>query len=102
LDFPEGGTNHGDRRFLRREGTMEILWYIVVGAIVGLIARLLLPGRDPIGIIGTILLGIVGAVVGGLLWQALFEKQVGWIGSILAAMVLLFIYRKMTYGRRTV
>jgi uncharacterized membrane protein YeaQ/YmgE (transglycosylase-associated protein family) len=81
---------------------MEILWYIVVGAIVGLIARLLLPGRDPIGIIGTILLGIVGAVVGGLLWQALFEKQVGWIGSILAAMVLLFIYRKMTYGRRTV
>ena len=81
---------------------MEILWYIVVGAIVGLIARLLLPGRDPIGIIGTILLGIVGAVVGGLLWQALFEKQVGWIGSILAAMLLLFIYRKMTYGRRTV
>ncbi|HVM35749.1 MAG TPA: GlsB/YeaQ/YmgE family stress response membrane protein [Actinomycetota bacterium] len=81
---------------------MEILWYIVVGAIVGLIARLLLPGRDPIGIIGTILLGIVGAIVGGLVWQALFEKQVGWIGSILAAMLLLFIYRKMTYGRRTV
>lgn len=78
---------------------MEILWFIVVGAIVGLIARLLLPGRDPIGIIGTILLGIVGAIVGGFIWQALFEKQAGWIGSILAAMLVLFIYRKMTYGR---
>ncbi len=81
---------------------MEILWYIVVGAIVGLIARFLLPGRDPIGIIGTILLGIVGAILGGFIWQALFERQVGWIGSILAAMLVLFIYRKMTYGRRTV
>jgi uncharacterized membrane protein YeaQ/YmgE (transglycosylase-associated protein family) len=75
--------------------------YIVVGLIVGLVARLLLPGRDPIGILGTILLGIVGAVVGGFLWEKLFgeNRGVSWIGSVLVAMLLLWIYRKMTYGR---
>ncbi|HVL63722.1 MAG TPA: GlsB/YeaQ/YmgE family stress response membrane protein [Actinomycetota bacterium] len=81
---------------------MEILWFIVVGAIVGALARLLLPGRDPIGIIGTILLGIVGALIGGFIWQAVFDKQVGWIGSIIAAMLVLWIYRRMTYRRTTV
>ncbi|MEA2506924.1 MAG: hypothetical protein QOH48_1542 [Actinomycetota bacterium] len=75
--------------------------YIVVGLIVGLLARLLLPGRDPIGILGTILLGIVGAVVGGFLWEKLFgeNRGVSWIGAVLVAMLLLWIYRKMSYGR---
>jgi uncharacterized membrane protein YeaQ/YmgE (transglycosylase-associated protein family) len=75
--------------------------YIVVGLIVGLLARLLLPGRDPIGILGTILLGIVGAIVGGFLWEKLFgeNRGVSWIGAVLVAMLLLWIYRKMTYGR---
>jgi uncharacterized membrane protein YeaQ/YmgE (transglycosylase-associated protein family) len=84
---------------------VEIIVYIVVGLIVGVIARLLLPGPDPIGIIGTIVVGIVGAIVGGYLWRAIFGNSGGveWIGSILVAMALLWIYRRMVAGRgRTV
>ena len=82
---------------------MEILAYIVVGIIVGVLARLLLPGRDPIGIVGTLVVGIVGAIVGGYAWRAAFgnTRGVEWIGSIIVAMVLLWIYRQVTY-RRTV
>ena len=78
-----------------------IIVYILVGLVVGFLARLLLPGRDPIGILGTIVLGIIGALVGGFLWEAIFgeNRGVSWIGSVLVAMLLLFIYRKMTYGR---
>jgi uncharacterized membrane protein YeaQ/YmgE (transglycosylase-associated protein family) len=78
---------------------MEILWFVLVGLLVGAIARLLLPGRDPIGIIGTILLGIAGALVGGLVMQALFNRGVGIIGAIIFAMILLWAYRRMTYRR---
>ena len=82
----------------------EILLYILVGLVVGVLARLLMPGRDPIGIIGTIIVGIVGAVIGGYLWRALFgnTEDIEWIGSIIVAMLLLWIYRRMTLGRRTV
>jgi uncharacterized membrane protein YeaQ/YmgE (transglycosylase-associated protein family) len=63
----------------------------------------LLPGRDPIGIVGTILVGIVGAIVGGYLWRAAFGNSNGveWIGSIIVAMALLALYRKMAMGRST-
>ena len=79
----------------------EFLVFILVGLVVGIVARLLMPGRDPIGIVGTIVVGIVGAIIGGYLWIAAFGNSEGpeWIGSIVAAMVLLFLYRKMTYGR---
>ena len=82
----------------------EILLYVLVGLVVGVLARLLMPGRDPIGIIGTILVGIVGAIVGGYLWRAVFgdSEDIEWIGSIIVAMLLLWIYRRMTIGRRTV
>jgi uncharacterized membrane protein YeaQ/YmgE (transglycosylase-associated protein family) len=81
----------------------EFLVFLLVGLIVGVIARLLIPGPDPIGILGTIVVGIVGAIAGGYLWRALFEnsKGVEWIGSILVAMGLLFVYRKLSYGRGT-
>ncbi len=82
---------------------MGIISYLVVGLIVGLLARLLIPGRDPIGIIGTILVGIIGAIVGGYVWEALFGENEGvaWIGSIIVAMLLLLIYRRLAVGRRT-
>jgi uncharacterized membrane protein YeaQ/YmgE (transglycosylase-associated protein family) len=78
-----------------------IIWLLIVGLIVGAIARLLLPGRDPIGIFGTIVLGIVGSFVGGFL-QNLIQYHtvsihsfhpVGLLGSIIGAFVLLLILR---------
>lgn len=82
---------------------MNILWLIVVGAVIGIVARFLMPGRDPIGFVGTILLGIVGAVLGGWLWDAFMPNNdnegVAVFAGIVMAMVLLFIYRKVTYGR---
>lgn len=80
---------------------MEILYYILIGLVVGLLARLLLPGRDPIGILGTIIVGILGAVVGGYLAGAVFEETEGvdWIASIVVAIGLLLLYRRITAGR---
>ncbi|MET0662342.1 MAG: GlsB/YeaQ/YmgE family stress response membrane protein, partial [Ilumatobacteraceae bacterium] len=52
----------------------SILGYIVVGLVVGLLARLLVPGRDPIGLLGTLVIGIVGAVLGGWLAGAFFRE----------------------------
>lgn len=79
----------------------ELLVFLLVGLVVGIIARALMPGHDPIGILGTILVGCVGAVIGGYLWAALFGDTEGveWIGSILMAVALLWIYRKMAMGR---
>lgn len=80
---------------------MGIFAYIIVGLIVGALARLLMPGRDPIGVIATIAIGVIGAIVGGYAWRAVFGDGGGveWIGSILVAMALLFVYRQMTYGK---
>jgi uncharacterized membrane protein YeaQ/YmgE (transglycosylase-associated protein family) len=74
---------------------------IVIGLIVGLIARLLVPGRDSIGLLGTILLGIVGSFVGGFLQQLIQFHHLevthfaatGIIGSIIGAIILLLILR---------
>jgi uncharacterized membrane protein YeaQ/YmgE (transglycosylase-associated protein family) len=78
-----------------------IVVLVVIGFIVGLIARLLVPGRDNIGLLGTILLGIVGSFVGGFLWELVEYHtietsqfhSVGIIGSIIGAVVVLLILR---------
>ena len=84
---------------------MSILLTIIIGAIVGALAKFVMPGKDPGGIIITILLGIAGSFVAGMLGQAL-----GWYGagdgpgiiaSIIGAVILLAIYRAVA-GRRTV
>ena len=80
-----------------------ILTWIIVGAIVGVIARFLVPGPDPLGWVGTIVLGIVGSFVGGFLANLIFAGQAsvqpaGWIGSIIGAIIVLAIYR-YTQGR---
>lgn len=73
---------------------MEIVVTLVVGLIVGAIAKFLMPGNDPGGWIMTIVLGIAGSFVGSLIAGALgMAGPVGWIGSILGAMLLLFAYR---------
>jgi uncharacterized membrane protein YeaQ/YmgE (transglycosylase-associated protein family) len=83
---------------------MSILWTIIVGLVVGAIAKLLMPGRDPGGFIITILLGIAGSFLAGWGGRAAGIYQPGevpgFIMSVLGAIVLLFIYR-MIQKRRT-
>lgn len=78
---------------------LSIIGWIVFGLIVGVIAKLLMPGQDPGGIVATALLGIAGALVGGFLARGL-----GWYGpgdvagylmSIVGAMLILFLYRRL-------
>lgn len=82
---------------------MAILSWILFGLVVGIIAKLLMPGRDPGGFIVTILLGIAGAMVGGFLGRAMGLYQegeaAGWIMSILGAIVLLALYRMLVRRR---
>jgi len=73
-----------------------ILGYVFGGLVIGLLARLIKPGADPMGWIMTILLGIVGAVIGG--WASSNFGLGGimtWVVAILAAIVLLFVYEAM-------
>ena len=85
---------------------MSIIWAIVIGLLVGIVAKFLMPGRDPGGFIVTALLGIVGAVVATFLGQALglyaAGQSAGFIASVIGAILVLFIYNLVTRGRRTV
>jgi uncharacterized membrane protein YeaQ/YmgE (transglycosylase-associated protein family) len=85
------------------EGPLTWLYLILAGLVVGMIARLLLPGRDPIGFFGTLIVGVVGTLLGGYLWIAVVGGEdsngIEFIPGVLTAMILLWIYRKATYGR---
>ena len=76
---------------------MYVLWMIVVGLIVGALAKLVMPGRDPGGIIITMLLGIAGSMVAGFLGRAVGWYRegdpVGFIASVIGAVILLAVYR---------
>jgi uncharacterized membrane protein YeaQ/YmgE (transglycosylase-associated protein family) len=76
---------------------MEIIWMLIVGLVVGALAKLLMPGRDPGGLIVTSLIGIAGALIAGLVGRSLgwyrIDEGPGIIASILGAMFLLFLYR---------
>ena len=82
---------------------MGILAWILSGLVIGVIAKLLMPGRDPGGFIITILLGIAGALVGGFIGRAMgFYGQgqsAGWLMSILGAVILLALYRMVAPRR---
>jgi uncharacterized membrane protein YeaQ/YmgE (transglycosylase-associated protein family) len=82
--------------------SMGFFSWILAGLVIGAVARFLLPGRDPIGCLATIGLGILGAIVGGYVWTELFDKRdnISWIGAIIAAMILLLVFRSFTYRRR--
>lgn len=81
-----------------------LLWWIIFGGIVGAIAKLIMPGKDPGGCLATIALGILGSVVGGLILGLLIPGRplldpTGWIGSILGAVLLLWLYRRWARNR---
>jgi uncharacterized membrane protein YeaQ/YmgE (transglycosylase-associated protein family) len=83
---------------------MNIIWWLIVGLIAGAIARLVVPGRDPMGLLGTLVLGLVGSLIGGFL-GTLFESgnpsfsPAGLLGSIVGAIIALLIYRAVIRRR---
>ena len=85
---------------------MSIIWAVIIGFLVGLVAKFLMPGRDPGGFIVTALLGIVGAVVATFLGQAMglyaAGQSAGFIGAVIGAILVLFIYNLIVRGRRPV
>jgi uncharacterized membrane protein YeaQ/YmgE (transglycosylase-associated protein family) len=82
---------------------MFILWMLIVGLVVGALAKLLMPGRDPGGIFITMLIGVAGALIAGFLGRSLGwyheNESAGLIASILCSVILLALYR-MVVGRR--
>ncbi len=84
---------------------MGIIWTIIIGLLAGLVAKFLMPGRDPGGFIITTLLGIVGAVVATYLGQAIgwyrAGEGAGFIGAVVGAIIILVVYRFAT-GRSRV
>ncbi|MDO9403237.1 MAG: GlsB/YeaQ/YmgE family stress response membrane protein [Polaromonas sp.] len=83
---------------------MGIIATILIGLVVGIIAKFLMPGRDPGGFIITILIGIAGSAIATYLGRAMGFYQVGesagFIAAVLGAIILLFVYRLLT-GRRS-
>jgi uncharacterized membrane protein YeaQ/YmgE (transglycosylase-associated protein family) len=75
-----------------------LLEWVIVGSLVGILARVLLKRSDPVGCLGTIFVGIAGAAIGSKVWEATFGDQngVAWIGSLLAAMLILGILSRLT------
>ena len=82
---------------------MAILWTIIIGLVIGAIAKLLMPGKDPGGFIITILVGIAGSFIAGFLGRAMHwyseGQPAGFIASVVGAILLLFFYRM--FSRRT-
>ena len=86
-----------------------ILYLIVIGIVAGYLARLFVPGKDPMGFLGTVALGIVGSFIGGFLGYVLFDKDFGEgaiqvsgvIGSIIGAVIALLIWRALGGRERT-
>ena len=79
---------------------MNFIWCLIIGLIAGALARLIMPGRDPMGVIATIVLGIVGSIIGGLVSMAIWPNNsasgfqpAGLVLSIIGAIVVLFIWR---------
>jgi uncharacterized membrane protein YeaQ/YmgE (transglycosylase-associated protein family) len=89
---------------------VHIIWMIVVGLVVGLIARAIVPGRQPMGLIATAALGVVGAYVGGTLGSVVFPPHQfdihppikhSFLGALVGAVLLLVIFKLVTSRTRT-
>ncbi|MGC2241372.1 MAG: GlsB/YeaQ/YmgE family stress response membrane protein [Acidimicrobiia bacterium] len=77
---------------------MGIIIWLIIGLVAGFLARLIVPGSDPMGFIGTLLLGLVGSLIGGFLGNLIFGGDLdvtaaGLIGSVIGAIIALLIYR---------
>ena len=83
----------------------DVIVYAVAGLVIGVLARFIMPGRQDLSIVATIILGAVAALIGGFLWEAIFPDNDGiaWIGLVVVAVLLLWLYAAFfgTRGRRT-
>ena len=81
---------------------MSLLGWLVIGLVAGALARLLIPGRDPMGWVATLVLGLVGSVVGGFLARALFDDTdgVGLFGATAGAVVVLLLWNAFVARQR--
>jgi uncharacterized membrane protein YeaQ/YmgE (transglycosylase-associated protein family) len=83
---------------------MEFLWMLIIGLVVGALAKLVMPGKDPGGIIVTMLLGIAGSFLAGLIGRGVgwYEQgqSAGFIASVVGAIIILAIYRLIVRRRR--
>jgi uncharacterized membrane protein YeaQ/YmgE (transglycosylase-associated protein family) len=87
-----------------------IVFLLIVGIVAGFLARLLVPGPDPMSVGGTLALGVIGSFVGGFLGWAIFGKDFsegalqasGLIGSVIGAVLALLIYRSTSHRRSTI
>ena len=85
-----------------------IIGLLIIGVVAGYVARLLVPGRDSMSVVQTIVLGVVGSFIGGFIGYALFHKDSAqgfvqpssWIGSIVGAVIALLVYNAVT-GRKS-
>jgi uncharacterized membrane protein YeaQ/YmgE (transglycosylase-associated protein family) len=85
-----------------------IIVTVILGAVIGALARLVLPGRQNISTLMTVILGIIGALIGSWLWTGVFNKGdtsgIDWIAlimGVIVAAVLIVVYERMMAGRRT-
>jgi uncharacterized membrane protein YeaQ/YmgE (transglycosylase-associated protein family) len=94
------------RTFSPQEVIVTVLGWIFFGLIVGIVAKLMMPGRDPGGFIVTMLLGIAGALLGGSLGRALGfygpNQAAGFLMSVVGAILLLFLYRRLSPTARRI
>jgi uncharacterized membrane protein YeaQ/YmgE (transglycosylase-associated protein family) len=89
---------------------MGFLWWLIIGLIAGGLARLIIPGKQPMGLLMTMILGLVGSVVGGLISTAIFGYSAadpgfhtgGLIMSIIGAVIVLGIYGAYAHRNRTI
>ncbi|HEX5889514.1 MAG TPA: GlsB/YeaQ/YmgE family stress response membrane protein [Pyrinomonadaceae bacterium] len=88
---------------------LSFIWWLIIGLIAGALARLIMPGRDAMSWLATMLLGVVGSIVGGLIWMAIWRSDTadggfhpaGLLPSVLGAILVLWIWR-MIRRRSTV
>ena len=93
---------------LWRHHVMALIAWLLIGLVAGAVARLVVPGRDPMGLLGTLVLGLVGSLIGGWLGVVFTHRTIadftaaGLLGSILGAIVALIVYRLLQpHGRVT-
>ena len=76
-----------------------ILAFLIMGLIAGFIARAVVPGRDPMGLLGTLVLGVIGALIGGFIFGGP-DNAVGYIGAVVGAVLALLVYKLVTRNTR--